>query len=202
MSMNSRNQAMQTRGHWRAIIMSIIKKIIASETRNAKAKTKQLVENAGLIKNEAAEIAVIRQSYRGKDFAAAMTAQGYGDLGQREQRNNLSAVLWLATEDGIAAFDAWVKDENRELCETLRGIKKAATPKASRAPQTPEVGKPDPEAEAVDTADKAPRTAADILKNAFDQCRAAGITPEEFLEFVISAEGAKVADKAIDKAAA
>jgi hypothetical protein len=182
--------------------MSIIKKIIASETRNAKAKTKQLVENSGLIKNEAAEIAIIRQSYRGKEFAAAMNAQGFGNLGERDQRNNLAAILWLATEDGIAAFDAWVADEDRELCETLRGIKKAATPKASRAPQTPEGGEGD-EAEAVETsAEKAPRTVADILKNAFDQCRAVGITPEEFLEFVISAEGAKVADKAIDKAAA
>ena len=80
------------------------------------------------------------------------------------------------------------------------GIKKAATPKATRAAQTPE-GTDGDEAETADTADKAPRTAADILKNAFDQCRAAGISPEQFLEFVISAEGAKVADKAIDKAA-
>jgi|TARA_R100000482_G_C5052157_1_gene113211 hypothetical protein len=182
--------------------MSVIVKIIKSEERNAKAKTKALVENREAIKAEAAEIAIIRQSYWGKDFAAAMIAQGFGALADRKNRNNLDATVWLATEEGAAAFDAWCADDERPLCETLRGIKKAATPKATRAAQTPEGGDSE-EAEAVEaSADKAPRTAADILKNAFDQCRAAGISPEEFLEFVISAEGAKVADKAIDKAAA
>jgi len=182
--------------------MSVIVKIIKSEERNAKAKTKALVDNREAIKAEAAEIAIIRQSYWGKDFAAAMIAQGFGALADRKNRNNLDATVWLATDEGAAAFDAWCDDEERPLCETLRGIKKAATPKASRAAQTPE-GTDGDEAEAVEaSADKAPRTAADILKNAFDQCRAAGISPEEFLEFVISAEGAKVADKAIDKAAA
>ena len=181
--------------------MSVIVKIIKSEERNAKAKTKALVDNREAIKAEAAEIAIIRQEYRGKDFAAAMAAQGYGELADRKNRNNLEATIWISTEEGAAIYDAWAADEDRALCETLRGIKKAATPKATRAAQTPE-GTDSDEAEAVDTADKAPRTAADILKNAFDQCRAAGISPEEFLEFVISAEGAKVADKAIDKAAA
>ena len=181
--------------------MSVIIKIIKAEERNAKAKTKALVDNREAIKAEAAEIAIIRQEYRGKDFAAAMAAQGYGELADRKNRNNLEATIWISTEEGAAIYDAWAADEDRALCETLRGIKKAATPKATRAAQTPE-GIDSDESEAVDTADKAPRTAADILKNAFDQCRAAGISPEEFLEFVISAEGAKVADKAIDKAAA
>jgi hypothetical protein len=178
--------------------MSVIVKIIKSEERNAKAKTKALVDNREAIKAEAAEVAIIRQEYRGKDFAAAMAAQGYGELADRKNRNNLEATIWISTDEGAAKYDAWCDDEDRALCETLRGIKKAATPKATRAAQTPEGD----EAEAVEaSADKAPRTAADILKNAFDQCRAAGISPEQFLEFVISAEGAKVADKAIDKAA-
>ena len=182
--------------------MSVIVKIIKAEERNAKAKTKALVDNREAIKAEAAEIAIIRQEYRGKDFAAAMAAQGYGELADRKNRNNLEATIWISTEEGAATYDAWCEDEDRALCETLRGIKKAATPKATRAAQTPE-GTDGDEAETVEaSADKAPRTAADILKNAFDQCRAAGISPEEFLEFVISAEGAKVADKAIDKAAA
>ena len=182
--------------------MSVIVKIIKAEERNAKAKTKALVDNREAIKAEAAEIAIIRQEYRGKDFAAAMAAQGYGELADRKNRNNLEATIWISTEEGAAKYDAWCEDEDRALCETLRGIKKAATPKVTRAAQTPEGGDGE-EAEAVEaSADKAPRTAADILKNAFDQCRAAGISPEEFLEFVISAEGAKVADKAIDKAAA
>ena len=58
--------------------MSVIIKIIKAEERNAKAKTKALVDNREAIKAEAAEIAIIRQEYRGKDFAAAMAAQGYG----------------------------------------------------------------------------------------------------------------------------
>jgi hypothetical protein len=180
--------------------MSVIVKIIKAEATAEKNATKRLVENGGAIHAEALAIADIRQQYRGKDFAAAMKAQGYGNLGERDQRNSLAAVLWIASDEGAAAFAAWLADDNRANCSTLRGIKKAATPKATRAAQTPE-GTDGDEAETADTADKAPRTAADILKNAFDQCRAAGISPEQFLEFVISAEGAKVADKAIDKAA-
>ena len=181
--------------------MSVIVKIIKAEATAEKNATKRLVENHQAIMTEAAAVADIRAEYRGKDFAAAMKAQGYGNLGERDQRNSLAAVLWIASDEGAKAFAAWAADDGRANCSTLRGIKKAATPKASRAAQTPE-GTDGDEAEAVDTADKAPRTAADILKNAFDQCRAAGISPEQFLEFVISAEGAKVADKAIDKAAA
>lgn len=179
--------------------MSVIVKIIKAEATAEKNATKRLVENSKAIMAEAAAIADIRAEYRGKDFAAAMKAQGFGNLGERDQRNNLAAVLWLASDEGATAFAAWLADDNRPNCSTLRGIKKAATPKATRAARPSEGGD---EAEAVEaSADKAPRTAADILKNAFDQCRAAGISPEEFLEFVISAEGAKVADKAIDKAA-
>ena len=182
--------------------MSVIVKIIKAEATAEKNATKRLVENHQAIMTEAAAVADIRAEYRGKDFAAAMKAQGFGNLGERDQRNSLAAVLWIASDEGAKAFVAWAADDNRANCSTLRGIKKAATPKATRAAQTPEGGEGE-EAEAVEaSADKAPRTAADILKNAFDQCRAAGISPEEFLEFVISAEGAKVADKAIDKAAA
>ena len=180
--------------------MSVIVKIIKAEVTAEKNATKRLVENHAEILKESVAVADIRAAYRGKDFAAAMRAQGFGNLGERDQRNNLAAVLWIATDEGGKVFNAWATNDDRANCSTLRGIKKAATPKASRAARTPE-GTDSDEAEAVDTTDKAPRTAADILKNAFDQCRAAGITPEEFLEFVIGAEGAKVADKAIDKAA-
>jgi hypothetical protein len=181
--------------------MSVIVKIIKAEATAEKNATKRLVENHADILMEAAAIADIRAAYRGKDFAAAMKAQGYGNLGERDQRNSLAAVLWIASDEGTKAFHDWAMDDGRANCSTLRGIKKAATPTATRAARPSEGGEGE-EAEAVDTADKAPRTAADILKNAFDQCRAAGISPEQFLEFVISAEGAKVADKAIDKAAA
>lgn len=182
--------------------MSVIIKIIKAEAAAEKNATKRLVENHRAIRDEAKAIADIRAEYRGKDFAAAMKAQGFGNLGDRDQRNNLAAVLWIATDIGSMAFSAWASDDDRPNCSTLRGIKKAVAKRdATRAARTPE-GKGGDEAEAVEaSADKAPRTAADILKNAFDQCRAAGISPEEFLEFVISAEGAKVADKAIDKAA-
>lgn len=186
--------------------MSVIVKIIRAEAKAEQNGTARLFKNRDAIVAEALAVADIRAEYRGKDFAAAMKAQGYGNLGERDQRNNLAAVLWIASDEGVNAFTQWCNDvqegvEGVPLCATLRGIKKAATPKATRAARPSEGGEGD-EAEAVEaSADKAPRTAADILKNAFDQCRAAGISPDEFLEFVISAEGAKVADKAIDKAA-
>ena len=182
--------------------MSVIVKIIKTEERNAKAKTKALVENRDAIKAEAAEIAIIRQEYRGKDFAAAMAAQGFGELADRKNRNNLEATIWISTDEGAAKYDAWCEDENRALCETLRGIKKAATPKAERAPRQPQ-GEGEGENEAVEaSADKAPRTCADILKNAFDQCRAAGISPDKFLDFVSSDQSMPVYDAAVNKAAA
>jgi len=185
--------------------MSVIVKIIKAEATVEKNATKRLVENWGQITNEARAIADIRAEYRGKHFAAAMKAQGFGNLGERDQRNNLAAVLWIATDEGASYFMEWAEaikqGQDRPNCSTLRGIKKAAMPKATRAARQSEGGD---EAEAVEGKPVSfayPRTAADILKNALDQCRPAGISPEQFLEFVISAEGAKVFDKAIDKAA-
>lgn len=182
--------------------MSVIVKIIAAETKAEKNATDRLVKNANAIRAEAVAIADIRAAYRGKEFAAAMKAQGFGNLGERDQRNNLAAVLWLATDEGAKAFAAWLADENRPNCATLRGIKKAATPKAERAPRQPQ-GEGEGENEAVEASvDKAPRTCADILKNAFDQCRAAGISPDQFLDFVMSDQSMPVYDAAVIKAAA
>ena len=182
--------------------MSVIMKIIAAETKAEKNATDRLVKNAADIRAEAIAIADIRAAYRGKEFAAAMKAQGFGNLGERDQRNNLQAVLWIATDEGAASFAAWLDDENRPNCATLRGIKKAATPKVTRAAQQPEGGEGGEGDEDEASADKAPRTCADILKNAFDQCRAAGISPDQFLDFVMSDQSMPVYDAAVIKTAA
>lgn len=179
--------------------MSIIVKIIKAEQSAEKNATKRIVENSADIVKEAKTIASLRAKYRGKEFATHMSLAGFSSLAERDQRNNLSAIVWLADE-GMELFNAWLADENRANCSTIRGIKKAVTPKQERKPRQPEGEKEEGEGEGETI--KTPRNVADIFKNALDQCLAAGISPEEFVEYVASDASLAIFDKAIEKAAA
>jgi len=93
--------------------MSIIAKIIVSETKAEKNATKRIVENATSILEEARQIAHIRAHYRGVEFKENMTEQGFGFLAERDQRNNLAAIVWLANE-GEELFAAWLENDDRQ----------------------------------------------------------------------------------------
>lgn len=178
--------------------MSVIVKIIKAEKTAEKNATKRLIDNADDIIKEAKTIASLRAKYRGKEFVTHMALAGFASLAERDQRNNLSAIVWLADE-GTELFKVWcaAAEKDRSLCSTIRGIKKAVTPKAERKPRQPEGEKEEGENVTI----KAPRDVAAILKNALDQCLAAGIAPEDFIEYANSEQARPIFDAAIDKSA-
>ena len=80
-------------GNRKDLKMSVIVKIIKAEKAAEKNATKRIVENAVDIVKEAKTIASLRAKYRGKEFATHMSLAGFSSLAERDQRNNLSAIV-------------------------------------------------------------------------------------------------------------
>lgn len=176
--------------------MSVLLKIIKAESQADKKATKRIVENAEAIKAEAQAIAKMRGALRGKDFTAAMTQAGFASLAERDQRNNLAAIVWLADE-GMEFFNAWLADENRANCSTIRGIKKAVSPKQERAPKQPsgDSGEGDNEGEG-DNGEMSPSEVLELaLRNALNLCKKHNVDADEFVSYVNGDESMKVWDE-------
>lgn len=175
--------------------MSVLLKIIKSESLADKKATKRIVENAEAIKTEAQAIAKMRGTLRGKDFTAAMTQAGFASLAERDQRNNLAAIVWLADE-GIEFFNAWLADENRANCSTIRGIKKAVSPKQERAPKQPSGDSGDSGEDDGDNVEMKPSEVLELaLRNALNLCKKHNIDPDEFVSYINGDESMQVWDE-------
>jgi len=180
--------------------MSIIAKIIVSETKAEKNATKRIIDNAASILKEAREIAHIRAHYRGVEFKENMMEQGFGFLAERDQRNNLAAIVWLADE-GQELFTAWLANDDRPNCSTIRGIKKAVSPKQERKPRQNDGGNGDGEEQEAVEANAKKMTKEEVLalalSNALSLCKKHGITPDQFVEYMNSDESLAVYDEAM-----
>ena len=104
--------------------MSAIVKIIKAEATAEKNATKRLVKITPISNGSRRHCRYSCQENIGV-VCAARKLQEAGILSDRDQRNNLAAVLWIATEEGTKAFRQWAMNDDR-ACSTLRGIKKAA----------------------------------------------------------------------------
>lgn len=108
-------------------------------------------------------------------------------------------MLFLADENNAALFTAWTETDGAKksgVCD-FANIKKAIKPKAEKAESdATDASESDASEDAATDATDAKRTPEEFLEWVFNQARVElGMDSIQFIDFIVSEKGAKIADK-------